>query len=118
MCVVASALGDDDAYVVERAADPLHRARVYSKLFGNDADTGPPRSRQSLTDSFFQCRGNWGPPQALTLIPGPREASDSFLNHRLPICALENSIAGLTRPSAPLPLLGASLPSLYTDGRP
>jgi hypothetical protein len=35
-----------DRGLLERAADPLHRARVNSKLFGNDADTGPSRSRQ------------------------------------------------------------------------
>jgi hypothetical protein len=64
----------------KRAANPLHRAGINSKLFGNDADTGPPRSRQSLTDSLFQCGGDW---EAFTLTPGPREAStDSFLNHR------------------------------------
>src|SRR5256885_8850865 len=44
-----------DRVLLERAADPLHRAGVNSKLFGNDADTGPPRSRQSLPDSLFQC---------------------------------------------------------------
>ena len=42
----------------ERAADPLHCPRIDSELFGNDADTGPPRSRQGLADSFFQYRGN------------------------------------------------------------
>ena len=36
MCLVSSAyLGDDGAYALERAADPLHRAGVDSKLFGN-----------------------------------------------------------------------------------
>jgi hypothetical protein len=64
-----------DRVLLERAADPLHRARVNSKPFGNDADTGPPRSRQSLTDSLFQCRGDWGTPKAFTLTPGPRKAS-------------------------------------------
>jgi hypothetical protein len=34
-------------------------------LFGNDADTGPSRSRQSLTDSFLECGGDWGTPQDL-----------------------------------------------------
>src|SRR5262249_14207620 len=59
------------------------RAGVNSKLFGNDADTGPPRSRQSPTDSLFQCRSDWGTPEAFTLTPGPRKASTaSFLNHR------------------------------------
>jgi hypothetical protein len=38
------------------------------------ADTGPPRSRQSLTDSFLECGGDWGTPKAFTLAPGPREA--------------------------------------------
>jgi hypothetical protein len=51
--------------LLERAADPLHRAGVNSKLFGNDADTGPSRSRQSLTDSFLECGGDWGTPQDL-----------------------------------------------------
>src|SRR5207247_2836439 len=80
----ASLNGDGtDRACLERAADPLHRAGINSKLFGNDADTGPPRSRQSLTDPFFECGDDWGPPKAFTLIPGPREAStDSFLNHR------------------------------------
>src|SRR5215831_15232330 len=72
-----------DRVLLGRAADPLHRARVNSKLFGNDADTGPSRSRQSLTDSFLECGGDWGPPKAFTLTPGPGEAStDSFRNHR------------------------------------
>src|SRR5262249_62016106 len=54
-----------DRVLLERAADPLHRAGVNSKLFGNDADTGPPRSRQSLTDSFFQRGGDGGRPRRL-----------------------------------------------------
>jgi hypothetical protein len=37
-------------FLLERAADPLYGAGVNTKLFGNDADTGPSRSRQSLTD--------------------------------------------------------------------
>jgi hypothetical protein len=74
--------------LLERAADPLHRAGVNSELFGNDADTGPSRSRQSLTDSFFECGGDWRTSEALTLAPGPRKAStDSFLNHgRSSVC--------------------------------
>src|SRR5215831_19402752 len=73
-------LGDDDAYAVERAADALHCPGIDSKLFGNDAHTGPPRSRQSLTDSFFECGGNWGAPEAFTLALGPRKpGTDSFL---------------------------------------
>src|SRR5262245_10223597 len=48
-----------DACAVERAAYPLHCAGIDAELFGNDTHTGPPRSRQGLTDSFFECRGNW-----------------------------------------------------------
>jgi len=72
-----------DRACLERAADPLHRAGVNSKPSGNDPYTGPPRSRQSLADSLFQCGGDWRTSEAFTLTPGPREAStDSFLNHR------------------------------------
>jgi hypothetical protein len=72
-----------DACAVERAADALHRARIDPELFGNDAHTGPPRRRQGLTDSFFECRGNWRAPEAFTLTSGPRKAgTDSFRNHR------------------------------------
>jgi hypothetical protein len=31
-----------DCVLLERAAYPLHRARINSKLFGNDVDTRPP----------------------------------------------------------------------------
>jgi len=49
---------DDDACVRERAADPLHRPRIDSELFGNHTHTGPARSGQGLTDSFFECWSN------------------------------------------------------------
>jgi hypothetical protein len=75
--------GGDDAWGDERAADPLHRARIDAEAFGNDAHTGPPRSRQGFTDSFFECGGNRRPPKAFTLIPGARKpGTDSFRNHR------------------------------------
>ena len=32
----------------ERAADPLHRARIDTELFGNDVHTWPSRGRQGL----------------------------------------------------------------------
>ena len=32
----------------------MHRAGIDSELFGSDAHTGPPGSRQDLTDSLFQ----------------------------------------------------------------
>jgi hypothetical protein len=47
----------------ERAADALHCPGIDSELFGNDAHTGPPRSRQGLTDSFFECGGNRRAPE-------------------------------------------------------
>jgi hypothetical protein len=51
--------------------------------FGNDAHTGPPRSRQGLTDSLFKRGGNWGAPEPLAFTPGPRKpGTDSFRNHR------------------------------------
>jgi hypothetical protein len=59
---------------VRKGGDPPHRAGVNSKLFSNDADTGPARSRQSLAASFFQCGGNWWTPKAFTITPGPRKA--------------------------------------------
>jgi len=59
---------------VERAADPLHCPGIDSKPFGNDPYTGPPRSRQGLTDSFFERGGNWGASEAFTLAAGPRKA--------------------------------------------
>jgi hypothetical protein len=61
----------------------LHCPRIDSKLFRNDAHTGPPRSRQGLTDSFFECEGNWGPPETLSFTSSPRKpGADSFCNHR------------------------------------
>jgi hypothetical protein len=76
-------LDDADAYVVERAADPLHCPGIDSKPSRNDAHTGPPRSCQGFTDSFFECSGNWRASEAFTLTPGPRKAgTDSFRNHR------------------------------------
>jgi hypothetical protein len=75
--------GGDDVWSDERVADPLHCARIDSEPLGNDAHTGSPRSRQGLTDSFFECGGNWGPPEALSFTPGPRKPStDSFRDHR------------------------------------
>jgi hypothetical protein len=64
---------DDGRACLERAANALHCPRIDSKLFRNDAHTGAPRSRQGLTDSFFECRGNWGPPEALSFTSGPRK---------------------------------------------
>ena len=67
-----------DACAVERAADGLHCRWI-------DAEppyARPPRSRQSLTDSFFQRRGYRRPTKPLPLAPGPRKSgADAFLNH-------------------------------------
>ena len=59
-------LGDegDDAWRDERAVDPLHCARIDAKPSGDLAHTGPSRSRQSLSDLFFEGRGYRGPPEA------------------------------------------------------
>jgi hypothetical protein len=55
LCPVSALACHGRAYgLVERAADALHCAGIDAEPFGNDAHTGPPRSRQGLTDSFFQ----------------------------------------------------------------
>ncbi len=50
ICLILSGewLGDDDAYPVERAADPLHCLKIDAGPSGDLAHTGPSRSRQSL----------------------------------------------------------------------
>src|SRR5215813_200920 len=63
-------------------ADPLHCPRIDSELFGNDAHTGPPRSRQGLADSFFQCRGIGGRPRRL---PSPLTRKPSTICWRGPV---------------------------------
>ena len=57
---------DDGDYAQrdERAADPLHCLRIDAKPSGDLAHTGPSRSRQSLSDLFFEGRGYRGPPEA------------------------------------------------------
>src|SRR5262245_18482271 len=59
--------GGDDAWSDERAADPLHCPWIDSEPFGNDAHTGPSKSRQGLTDSLFQGGGYRRPPEAVSL---------------------------------------------------
>ena len=70
--IAQSWLCDGDACAVERAAYPLHCAGIDAEPFGNDAHTGSSRRRQGLTDSFFECGGNRGAPEAFTLTPGPQ----------------------------------------------
>jgi hypothetical protein len=65
----ASLLTGDDG--LERAADPLHRRDVDAKPFGKNPHAGAPRSRQRLTDSFCERRGNRGPAKPLPLVPSP-----------------------------------------------
>src|SRR5262249_32779538 len=73
--------GDRACAAFERAADPLHCARINTEAFCNDAHTWSPRSRQGIADSFFKCGSNWRAPQALPLALGPRKpGTDSFLN--------------------------------------
>src|SRR5262249_41444502 len=62
-----------DACAVEGAADALHCPRIDPELFGNDAHTGPSRSRQRLMDSFFQRGGYRRPPEAVFLIRDSRK---------------------------------------------
>jgi hypothetical protein len=70
-----------DACAVERAADALHCRWINAEPLGNDPYARPPRSRQSLTDSFFQRRGYRRPTKPLPLAPGPRKpGADAFLN--------------------------------------
>src|SRR5262249_3064467 len=64
----------DDACGGERAADPLHCPGIDPEAFGNDAHTGPARSRQGLADSFFECWSNRWAAKAFTLTPGPRKS--------------------------------------------
>ena len=75
MCVVASALGDDDAYVVKGRLIRCTVPGSTPNRLANDPYTGPPRSRQGLTDSFFERGGNCGASEAFTLAAGPRKAA-------------------------------------------
>ena len=71
-----------DACAVERAADALHRRWIDAEPLGNDPYARPPRSRQSLTDSFLQRSGYRRPTKTLPLAPGPgKPGADAFLNH-------------------------------------
>jgi hypothetical protein len=61
-----------DRACLERAADPLHRARINPKLLGDLAHAWPSRSRQSLPDSLFQLGGYPRTPEPFSLTLGPR----------------------------------------------
>src|SRR5215471_4720996 len=61
-------LKDADRAVLERAADSLHCAGVNSKPFGNDAHTGPPRSRQRVRTSELTVFGAARPPARFSTI--------------------------------------------------
>ena len=75
-------LHDACGAVRERATNPLHRAGVDPKPLGDLTHAWPPRSRQGLTDSFFECGGYPRPPEPFSFALGPRQAStDSFLDH-------------------------------------
>jgi hypothetical protein len=43
----------------------VHCSGIDSELFGNDAHTGPPRSRQGLTDPFSSVEAIGGRPRRL-----------------------------------------------------
>jgi hypothetical protein len=71
--LVDAAHADGDACAVERAADALHCRWIDAEPLGNDPYARPPRSRQSLTDSFLPRRGYRRPTKTLPLAPGPRK---------------------------------------------
>src|SRR4029450_7576216 len=84
MCLISRPwrLRHGDACAVERAADALHRRWIDAEPLGNDPYARPPRSRQSLTDSFLQRRGYRRSAKPLPLALGPRKPrADAFLNH-------------------------------------
>src|SRR5262245_52866463 len=51
----------------ERAADPLHRIGGHAKLLGDLPHAGSPRSRQGLTDAFFERGAIRGRPRRLVV---------------------------------------------------
>jgi hypothetical protein len=74
-------LHHDGACAFERAADPLHCARIDTEAFRNDAHTWSPRNRRGLSDACF-CGGYRRPAQPLSFTPGPRKpGTDSFLHN-------------------------------------
>jgi hypothetical protein len=75
--------GGDDAWRDERAADPLHCPRIDAKPSSDLAHTGPSRSRQGVTDSFFETRGYGERPGPLSLIPDSRKGGTNPFS-RLP----------------------------------
>src|SRR5262249_13146507 len=80
-----ASLKDADRAVLERAADSLHCAGVNSKPFGNNAHTGPPRSRQSLADSFFECGSNRWATEALRAPLEKPQSADLDPLHQGPV---------------------------------
>jgi hypothetical protein len=77
-------LGDegDDAWRNERSADPLHCPRIDAKPSSDLAHTGPSRSRQGLTDSFFLGRGLSEGGQAVSARPESRKGRHGLSRSR------------------------------------
>jgi hypothetical protein len=69
---------------LERAADPLHRARINTKPSSDLAHAlCAPRLAQSRTDAGFQLGGYLWPAEPLAFALGPRKPrADSFLDDR------------------------------------
>jgi hypothetical protein len=79
---LTASLGDGRA-CLERAADALHCRWIDAEPFGNDPYAGPPRSRQSLADSFFQRRGYRRPAKAFSPVLDSRKpGTGSFCGPR------------------------------------
>jgi hypothetical protein len=62
----------DEFACFERAADPLHRAGINTKLLGDLAHARPSRNRQSLPDPRFQLGSYPRPSKPFPLTLGPR----------------------------------------------
>ena len=81
ICAPSTSSGHAD----ERAGDPLHRAWVNAKTFGNPTDTftSPLTFVQGGLDSFLEFGGYAWAAKLFALTTGTRKAgADSFLNHR------------------------------------
>src|SRR5215467_11009481 len=72
-------------HVGERAADPLHRARINAKTLGDAAYTFTSALTfvQGRLDSLFEVSGYPRPTKSFSLILGPpKPGADSFCDHR------------------------------------
>jgi hypothetical protein len=82
ICLILSGqwLGDDDAYPVERAADPLHCLRIDAKSRRSCAH----RAIQESPAPVFQRGGYRTPPEAVSLVLESLNGSTDSFNDRSP----------------------------------